>query len=233
MKAYWLRIDSMIAERNFRERILILLSVVAALVLLFDTMLLLPQRSTIGALNAEIDRLTAESLSLKQQEETLTAALHTDPNEDLRNRKVALEKDVKRMTERLDAEFQRFITPEKMGEALRLLLRETNGVTLLSLQSLPIEKIEQQQAMTPAAGAENDEVSQDTDTSVFPRIYKRKVELRLSGTYHGLVRYLDNLSRLPWVIGWEFVHVEAEVPGQDQFRLLLFTLTLEESWLRV
>jgi len=56
MKAYWLRIDSMIAERNFRERILILLSVVAALVLLFDTMLLLPQRSTIGALNAEIDR---------------------------------------------------------------------------------------------------------------------------------------------------------------------------------
>jgi MSHA biogenesis protein MshJ len=202
-------------------------------VLVFDSLLLLPQRSAVAALNAEIQGLTAESSSLQLQEVELTASFQTDPNQRLHDRQVVLQQDVKRISERLDADFQRFIAPEKMVEALRLLLRETNGVTLVSLQSLPIEKIVQPEVMTTETDADAGTALPDEEAAALPAIYKRKVELRLSGNYHGLVRYLDNLNRLPWVIGWEFVHVEAEAPGQDQFHLRLYTLTLEESWLRV
>ncbi|MFN3879896.1 MAG: hypothetical protein ACK4L8_00520 [Nitrincola lacisaponensis] len=228
MKRYWQRLETQLEKRSLRERIIILFIALLVVVLLIDTLLTEPDRRQHQQLTQQLERQQLELDTLKNQEQELLQSLSADPNIALRERVQRLEQEATLAREALDQEFARFISPEQMNTALRALVNVTEGVSLHSLRSLPTEII-----FSAPDAVEDDSDSVQTASEASSGIYRRGVELELLGNYHGLVRYLDMLSELPWVISWDQIQVISEDYPQVHFRLRLYTLTLDEGWLRV
>lgn len=227
----WVQISQQIEKRSLRERGILLAVALLIVLLLTDTLLTDPDRREIVQQTQRLTSQQAELDTLKTQETELLQSLSADPNIALRERASRLETEALHAREALDQEFARFISPDQMNSALRALVGVTEGVSLHSLRSLPTEIV------FSAPQVDTDEQS-DKELSSLPAevasgVYRRGVELELTGNYHGLVRYLDMLSELPWVISWEQVQVISDQYPDTLFRLRLYTLTLDEGWLRV
>lgn len=227
----WTGFSRQIEKRSLRERGIILVVALLIVLLLTDTLLTDPDRRQIQQQAQQVSNQQSELATLKGQEVELLQGLSADPNIALRERATRLEAEVLHAREALDQEFARFISPDQMNSALRALVGVTEGVSLHSLRSLPTEIV---------FSAPETEVNDNTNTEqdslpaeITSGIYRRGVELELTGSFHGLVRYLDMLSELPWVISWEQVQVLSDKYPDTLFRLRLYTLTLDEGWLRV
>ena len=224
MKNIWLRVESAIQKRPLRERGIILATALVVMVFLIDTLLLYPDREEKKQLLNRINSLQGELTTLKQQESDLLASISRDPDALLKERIARLTLEVQRSRDSLETEFSQFISPEQMNSALRSLVSVTEGVSLFSLRSLPTETV-----FAPTA---DEHLNQTDESALTTGIFRRGVELELTGSFHGLVRYLDMLDELPWIISWEKVQVYGDYP-ETKFRLRLYTLTLDEGWLRV
>ncbi|KGK42403.1 hypothetical protein LH51_07765 [Nitrincola sp. A-D6] len=231
----WVQISQQIEKRSLRERSILLAVALLIVLLLTDTLLTDPDRREIVQQTQRLTSQHAELNTLKTQETELLQSLSADPNIALRERATYLEAEVLHAREALDQEFARFISPDQMNSALRALVGVTEGVSLHSLRSLPTEIVFSAPETDPDSNAEADTDTEQTDLpeEVASGVYRRGVELELTGNYHGLVRYLDMLSELPWVISWEQVQVLSDKYPDTLFRLRLYTLTLDEGWLRV
>ncbi len=231
----WAGFSRQIEKRSLRERGIILVVAILIVLLLTDTLLTDPDRRQIQQQAQQLSRQQSELATLKVQEAELLQSLSADPNIALRERATHLEAEVLHAREALDQEFARFISPDQMNSALRAIVGVTEGVSLLSLRSLPTEIVFSAPETDPDGTAEADTDTEQTSmpAEVASGVYRRGVELELTGNYHGLVRYLDMLSELPWVISWEQVQVLSDNYPDTLFRLRLYTLTLDEGWLRV
>lgn len=223
MKNIWLKLETAIIKRSLRERGVILFTSIIIVVFLIDTLLLYPDREAKKKHLNRINSLQMELVTLKQQESDLLLSLSQDPNILLRERIERLNIEAQRSKEVLDSEFSRFISPDQMNSALRSLVSVTDGVALHSLRSLPTEIV-----FSVSSSEENNEL----ESNIRSGIFRRGVELELTGNFHGLIRYLDMLDDLPWIISWDKVEVSGDYPDM-RFRLRLYTLTLDEGWLRV
>ncbi|WP_417581157.1 hypothetical protein [Nitrincola sp.] len=229
----WAGFSRQIDKRSLRERGIILVVALLIVLLLTDTLLTDPDRRQIQQQAQLLSNQQSELATLKAQEVELLQSLSADPNIALRERATHLEAEALHARESLDQEFARFISPDQMNSALRALVGVTEGVSLHSLRSLPTEIV-----FSAPETATDDNTDTDTEQASLPAevasgVYRRGVELELTGNYHGLVRYLDMLSELPWVISWEQVQILSDNYPDTLFRLRLYTLTLDEGWLRV
>ena len=119
------------------------------------------------------------------------------------------------------------VDPEQMRLVLEELLRRQSGLKLLNAVNRPAQPLVLDDA--PAADA----TPQRNPDSDAPQLYRHSLALTLEGSYLDCLQYLEAVERLPWHIYWTRLEVEAGEYPQNEIRIELTTLSLDEEWIGV
>ncbi len=239
MKALWLGLLRRIDGRSLRERVMLLVVALAAVVALADTFFIDAARRAHGADQARLADTRARLAALKAQEAELEARLAVDPDAGVKARLGTLRHELGQADTRLAAAVARFISATEMSRVLRALVTRTGGLRLEGLRSLPPSRIDTGAVAAkdaPGGGArEAGKASADAarPSEARTQVWKRGVELQLRGDYGALLAYLRAVEQLPWQLNWDLLSVRSEHYPEAEFILRLHTLSLEEDWIGV
>jgi MSHA biogenesis protein MshJ len=217
----WQQYSEKFEERTRRERVILLVAVLAVIYLLWSLIFLGPVSDRLSALQKEKQRLAGEVQSLETQEQVFQQAVGQDPLagkkrqvEHLRERLAALDADLQALAVGL-------IPADKLPQMLHDVLSSAGQLELLGMQTLPTEKLALREADQQAT-AEGGSV-QEVD------VYRHAVELKVRGSYFAVARYLEALEALPWRFYWESLDYQVERYPSAVATLKVYTLSAGEG----
>ncbi|MDN3640185.1 hypothetical protein QWY82_15425 [Simiduia curdlanivorans] len=200
-----------------RERALVLLVVLALVYLIWslaigaqiDAETKLLQRTQID-LDAKVASQKAElaSLALRQQQ---------DPDKLLRQEAVQLARDIEQLDQSLAAMSVGLVPAHELPLILESVLLKTGKLSLVGLQTLPIEELQ--------LSTQQDQA----DTTPTTGVYRHTVKLTLQGGYFALNEYLQTLEALPWRFYWDSLDYKVSSYPQADIELKVYTLSTERG----
>ena len=213
-------------QRSLRERVMVLMAVLALIALLWDSILMQPlERERKGRL-AQVEMLRAEVSGLQKSVEAIVAQGVTDPDEANRNAVAKLQGEIASLDGQLAGATAGLIAPKEMAHVLEQVLDRTSHLTLLKLKSLPPEAV-----IAPISGDAN--ASQGAGKAASTQVYKHGVEIEIAGGYLETLHFLQSLEALPWRFFWDHAEYVVEQYPQGRLKLVIYTLGLQEGWIGV
>lgn len=235
MKTAWSRLGARYAALAKRERAIIAVALLLAVGLLGDRFWIAPGVAERTRLDKLLVAKRDEVSQLTRQVAELTARAQSAEA----NNRATLEtakKDLSDISARL-ATFERtLVPPQRMAAFLQGLLPAGGGLEVLGLKTLPPEPLVQRKELAKVDG-----VAPGTASSVAPpasaaalaNVYKHGVELRLAGSYQGLLDYLAQLENAPQKVLWGRLELKVVQHPRSELVITLYTLSLDTSWLIV
>lgn len=218
------RIDAL----SVRERGFIMLTVLVAIYVLWDSALMRPLNAqeamftrSIVDTRMEIDKLNASALEI-------TRLQTVDPDAENRARRDKLEADLKLVNAELDEVAEHLIAPEDMAEVLETVLKRSADVHFLKLEGLGSASIlpgtgDNAATGTPASGARD----------ALLGAFKHGLRLEFQGGYLETLKVLRELETLPWAFFWESVDLEVKGYPNARTAVTVFTLSWKKDWIGV
>ncbi len=215
MGKQWTALIQWFDQRALRERVVLLLCVVAVMVTAVYLLVLEPAVKKRALARQQIEQMTAEIGQLERTEAQIKERSQVDPDRELRERYDQLVEQLAEQRQQLHQGVSHLVTPAEMPELLKQMLTQGN-LHLISLENLPAELI--------SSGKEpSDQQSL--------RLYRHPVQMELRGDYLGLLTYLRKLDQLPRLLVWEEVAAATQEYPATTIRLRVYTLGLSEEWL--
>ena len=161
---------------SLRERVLTSAATLTVLVALFHVLVL--------------QRLELRRKQLTQQLTEINATAGTQGLGATLQRTIALAAQLNRVTARLDSQSAGLIPPQRMTQVIHDVLSRQQGVTLISLRSVPPRSL-----ADSSAGPSNGP-------------YVHSVVLVMQGQYLDVLTYLQALEGLPWHFYWQSLDLD-------------------------
>ena len=212
------KIREKIDSRIMRERVLIFLTLLAAIFMLWNFV-----QSTIDkkaeATQAQIDNLVTQRTAIQTQIAATTQSLLNSPNK-IKNEQIEhLEENIKSLESQLQGVSQNLIKAEQLPVALQEVLQKADQLTLLEVNTLPAEELQFVATdASPVADGEN-------NAGVFQHV----VELRVKGSFSQVVQLLVSLENLSWRFYWQSLDYKVEQYPNAEIKLRVYTLSSEEG----
>lgn len=185
---------------SLRERVLTTAALLAVLIALFDALVL--------------QRLEMHRKQLAQQLTGIVAAINdtgagdgADAGATLQ-RTTALAASLSEATARLHSQAAGLVPPQHMTQVIHDVLSREQGVTLISLRSLP------SYALVEGDGP-----------------YVHTVELTLQGRYLDVLTYLQALEGLSWHFYWQSLELDATHYPTTRVTVRLGTVSMSRDWI--
>ena len=206
MKAQLNRWAETIDALGLRERVFLLLSLVAVLFLLMDSLVYQPalveQRHTLDA----IGNLQIRLAVLEQESRHLAEDGATDPL-GWRTRRVSeLETGLADLDRRIQEQLGMLVDGPLAAPMLRDIINQEQDLTLIELQTDRVG-LEPSRHPTLPAG-----------------LGRYQLTLQLEGSYLATLRFLERLETLPWALFSEQLDLEVEQHPRARITLKLYTL---------
>lgn len=205
------RIDAL----SLRERGLVFLSMVAVLVLGWQSLLMDALEARQARLLTEIERIQKDVLTTDEQMQALITTRTADPDAENRRRVAELESGIRAADERIGGAVRGLIAPNEMARVLEDVLTRQTGLRLSAVESLPAE---------PLLAAEP-----GTETGV----YRHGLRLVLEGSFQRALDYLQALEQLERSLYWDAVGLEMLDYPRARVTIQVHTLGLTEAWIGV
>ncbi len=216
MKDFKVRMEAVLAKidaMSLRERAFLFLSIVACLLALVDMLWLTPVMAANKKLVQQFASQAAELGRLR--DELKVVAQPVDPSKAVRADIDAANVRLGALNEDINALLPRAKNGPDLEQVLVQFLRSHEGLTLLGLKTLQSET-----APVAAAGA-------PPVAGALPAGMTRKgLELRISGPYTGLVRYVQQLETALPALRWGSLALKSEVQPPE-LTLLVFVLGVQ------
>ena len=194
---------------SLRERALVALAILAALVGVWDVLFMQPLRNQRNALTTE---LATYNETIGSSEE----ADQADPHRAAIMRLSELQSQSQAIDAQLSSTASGFVPAPKMVEVVHDVLSRQQGLKLISIRNLPMTSL-----IPPAAEA------QGTAPYVHP------IELVIEGDYGDVLNYLQALEALPWRFRWKTLDLTTKQYPVNRVRIELSTLSMDKTWLGV
>lgn len=199
---------------GLRERIFLLLSLVAVLFLIMDTLVYQPALDEQRRSRDAIDNLQARLTLLEVESQDIAREQATDPLAWRKRRVAELAASLGERDDQLSARLGTLVDPRQAAPLLRDVLAREPGLTLLGLET---EVISLDQALFTGLS--------DNNTSTLPtNLGRYQLTLRLEGSYLATLRFLERLDTLPWALFSEQLELEVEEHPRARVTLRLYTL---------
>ncbi|MCK4501543.1 MAG: type II secretion system protein M [Desulfuromonadales bacterium] len=212
-----LSISQWFDQRVKRERVVLLVCAVVVLVFLVNLLVLEPVSKQRRMATRSIADLTVKLDLLRIQEATILAREANDPNRKNRLRLEVLETESDHLQQQLETNIVNLVSPRDMPELLKSLLTQQKKLKLIALENLSPEPL-------------NLDLQAD-ESVVMPTLYRHRLNLKFSGDYLTMMRYLRQLEQLPQAMVWEQVEIETLKYPEATIRLQVYTLSLSEGWI--
>ena len=237
MKHFWQRWQTYFDARPIREKIAVAALLLAAVYSLFFVLWLAPLNAQYEKLVADSTALSRELDSLTATEKVLTDGLRHDPTAAKAKQLEALQRQLDELDQSLASLSLGLIPAPQLPVVLRDVLRQRGQLALLSLQALPAQAIALD---TPSAEgknaaqheSENDDPEQGSSSpqktapAAPVHLYKHSVRVRFKGRYFDVQRYLAALENSEWRFYWENLEYRVVRYPHAEVTVDVFTLSL-------
>lgn len=209
LKAAAERIDAM----GLRERGLMFLVLMGVLYMAASTL-------AFGPLTAEQVRLERELKARHDQTRAMQTQIqellgHTTGAGTAKDRLQILRETLQGLDKSLTGITQSLVSPQEMARLIEQMLAQNRRLEVIKLENLP---------PAPLA-ADGGGLGQP--------LYKHGMRIRFKGRYADVVQYLRTLERLPWKVFWGEVSLQADASPLSTVTLVIYTLSLRQSWIGV
>jgi MSHA biogenesis protein MshJ len=211
-------------ERAMRERLMIIVGVLAIVAWAADTLLLSPAFAHWKEQHQQVRGLQQAAVQVRQdraEREVQARALQQQLLQDLSTWRRRVQESDQNMRQAGGE----LVPAGDMVAVLKGVLEQTGGLRLRSLQSVPRTEIAGPSAAASAASA----------TAVAApdvgRLYRQGVDLEVEGSYDALLSYCQALEALPQHMLWGGMRLKADRHPHLVLTLRLYTLSPDRNWL--
>lgn len=202
-------------QRPARERLVLAVSMLIAVLFLFETLWWAPKREQLQHARTEIESLEDQKSLLSSEVAALEQRESLDPDSALRQQLDVVQQKIAGLDEELKGQTLQILTPEQMPGVLRDLIDATERLRIVGIRSEPPERLVE---------------SVDGNQTI---LYRHGLVVELKGEYLALLDCVRALEFLPWRFYWTGVEVDADGGEAADFRLHVYTVSLREEWIRV
>lgn len=212
---------------TLRERALIFAAVTVAMVALLDSLFLDAEMKKERRLSASIAQRQVEVKALEAQVAKLATTRGPDAERARRERLAEVKRLLTETEGAITAEERKFTAPGDMKRVVEEMLGRNRSVRLADLRTLATTTIAEARAPGRPKPAEKPANAGER------LIYRHGLELTVNGTYLDLLRYLEDLERLPTHLYWSALSLDAERYPTHSMKIVVYTLSLDPAWLSV
>lgn len=198
---------------NLRERGLIAVALLAAIVMLWDLAFMQPLNARRTAHTSELDTLQKNIATSAAAAESSAS---TDPMSSALERQRAVQASLDAVNAQLISASAGLIPPERMVEVIHDVLEKQTKLKLVTLRNEPVASVIKTEAGQLETGP-----------------YIHPVELVIEGRYLDVLEYMRALEALPWRFRWRILELETLEHPLNRVRVELSTLSMDKEWLGV
>lgn len=235
----WQSVTSKFEALNRRERWLVFGALLFVVYAVINTLLLNPVLARKKIITAELTTDQTQVQALQQQLTVLNSQNIIDPDAQNKQRIAELQSSLHQLETQLSGMQSTLISPEKMPDLLRSLLKKNGKLKLIELKTLPTKGLLENassDAINTISSSSTKSVTQTPVKMVQAEapVFKHGVEITVEGRYLDLLEYVSELEKMPWHILWSKAALNVDQRTQaSQLKLTVYTLSLDQTWLSI
>jgi MSHA biogenesis protein MshJ len=241
LKKTWLNLSTKFDALNRRERWMVACALFAVVFAVINSLLISPVVARQKVISNELVTNQVQIQNLTQQISVYTNQTVIDPDANNKQRITELNSQLKTLETQLSGLQNTLISPDKMPELLRSLLKKNGKLQLVELKTLPTKGLLEAESVdkkATASASENNSTNKvDTGKQDSP-VFKHGVEITVEGHYLDLLEYVSDLEKMPWHVLWSKAVLNEEQPignvwPTNRLKLTVYTLSLDKTWLSI
>lgn len=221
------RFDSL----TLRERVMILVLMLAILVGAWFNLLWYPQSVLQQQLKSDIEEIDSQVQLLDTRLGGLVRQAERDPNEQIKQELAKLKRFIAEMEGQIKGTTAALIEPREMARLLEQMLLSNDALQLVRLSTLKTEPLIG--GGEADAGADAAPAIDDPDGVAEKNIYRHAFVVEFEGSYLAVLNYLRTLENLPGRFFWDGIELTVTEYPMARVKLQLHTLSLSEGWIGV
>ncbi|WP_432455976.1 hypothetical protein ACRRS0_11165 [Agarivorans sp. QJM3NY_29] len=215
MTERWQQWQQRFASLSLRERALILISGFVVLSFPAYYFWLEPMSLQQAKAKTAFIRLSAELKENQIQIDYSQRKLAEDPNAELQRQVAQLRAQSGQIDRQLAIQQAGLIPVGKMAEVLEQLLQHSEGLQLLSLDSIAPEPVLTRE--------------EESDNSL--NFYRHGIRLKLTGGYFPLLKYLQKVEALPQRFLWQLIEYQVDAYPRANITIDIYTLSSHKDFI--
>jgi MSHA biogenesis protein MshJ len=215
------------AALNIRERWMVFFAGLAVIYAVFNILLLSPALEKQTFLQSEIVQSQQQVDEIQQKISALAQSPLEDANVHNRNKVEKLNTNIHAQKAQLAELDNKLVSPEHMPDLLKDLMRNYEGIRLVSMKTMSPEPFLNQ--LSQESGSKS---SAHLDKNL-PNIFKHGLELTFSGNYMELMRYAEALQALSAQVLWDHAEFKARDYPLSELTVTVYTLSSDVAWLSI
>lgn len=228
MKQYWGVLTGKVDDLSLRERAMIFAAAGFVLIAVINTVLLEPLLTQQKKLSAQIVQQQEKTKELQAAMQVLMQAKQDDEHSPLRLRITQMKQQLDEQNVYLQSRRDRLVEPNRMAHLLEQVLNKNSHLQLVTLKTLPVSLLVEKKSSVDDAAQ-----SVVTESGTQKQIYKHGVQISIRGSYLELLQYISVLEKMPTQMFWAEASLNVEKYPDAVLTLVLYTLSLDKTWLTV
>lgn len=220
LKARWYRLSESFAERELRERAILISCAVALTLFAAYRFGILPAQQRLALAKQATATANANALQLQEIGKQLESQNQVDPDAAAREQLAALQRDIAGRNLKLGQQGTQ--GAETLVEAMGHALTQASGLTLGRVEALTPEPL----GAAPPSGA-----APGTAAAVGPVLYRHRLRVSVNGRYQELSRYVAALERAAPGVAWQRLELKVETWPKSTLTLEWAIVSREARWL--
>jgi len=245
LQQQWLKLSTKLDAMTLRERAMVFVAVTAAILFLIYTMAVEPMLARQKLLLAQIKQQQNQIAGIDMEITAKAQGFNLDPDAQERARLQTARAEIDRISAGLLAVQKGLVAPEKIAPLLENLLSGHGKLRLMAMKTLPVTGMNESLAASAplvAGGAapisapvQPNQPAQPAAAAAKPRelLYRHGVEIVLQGSYLDMISYMAALEALPVQLFWGKASLDAQQYPNSRLTLTLYTLSLDQKWMKL
>ncbi len=230
MKKNWQNYSDKFSQLTTREKYLVLLSGLVAIVLIGSYLFIDEKSSKIATFDKQSRVMKTGNQSLDYTINEFQSALTEDPNEETVKEIAKLQGKLAGIDKKLVHLTTELISPSEMRQALLRLLRLEPGVSLLSFELIGAKPLLDLRSTQANSDLNN---SLPSAEQLGLNLYKHGIKIKLTGKYFELRNYLKQLEQLSWKFFWQDFEFAVKEYPQGEVEIIIYSLGLNKEFIGV
>jgi MSHA biogenesis protein MshJ len=232
LKQAWGKGAGLFNERPIRERAMLTVTSIVLISFVVWELAVTPVLTDNDRLASQLERLDQQQRTLSEQQQALTLQLSSDPSLQLRERLTSRQARLDRLDAELAETTGKLIAPRAMVRLLQDMLVAQEKLELVAVELLPPTPIFDEAADSQRQ-ADGSGGTSDGNPVTGPLLYAHDVELVIRGGYMEVVNYVDTLESMDNRLGWVSLDYQMREYPDNEIRIRVRTLSLDQAWLGV
>lgn len=227
----WQEWSKRFAALQSREKYLVVAAVAVAILFGGHSLWVEPGMQQTDRLKKALAQQQAEQAQLQEQVAALTVR-NSDPDSANRAALQHLREEVAATERDIGAFGNTLVSPQRIPVLLQTLLARHRGLTLVSLTTLPPRPLIEIPTGSEAS-KEAGKPKEEHITLPAGNLYKHGIEIKLAGAYQDLLAYVAELDASPQKLLRGGLSLTVRQHPVSELTLMVYTLSLDPTWLVV